>query len=159
MAHLTTLKPVRHDETGALATGELGPGLHAGQVEMAAGATFRVRTMSGLRLSAKLADGVETSLVEQCMRTGQLVIMTDSERGPLIAGALQTQQTIQREPDGTLLIESRRIELRAEESVELRTQSSAVKLRADGNVRINGHRMLIDVDTKVRVLSALVELP
>jgi hypothetical protein len=57
------------------------------------------------------------------------------------------------------MIESKRVEVRAEEEVQLKSGASAVKLREDGRVRINGHRMVLGVDTNVRVLSALVELP
>jgi hypothetical protein len=77
----------------------------------------------------------------------------------LILGALQTQRAFHREPDGTLMIESERVELRGEKELRLRSGASALKLTEDGRVRINGHRMVLDVDTSVRVLSALVELP
>ena len=44
-------------------------------------------------------------------------------------------------------------------ALRLRSDASSLELQATGKVRINGHRLLIDVDTNVRVLSALVELP
>jgi hypothetical protein len=158
----------------ALRPGPLGPGLHAAYVEAyepiprpsppsphTAPPTlaFRVRTLADTRLSAILADGVEPALLEHCLRSNQLVMLSDSPRGVLILGALQIQQTLQRDPDGTLVIEARRIELRATEEFRAQSGSAALKLQAEGKVRVNGHRMLIDVDTNVRVLSALVELP
>jgi hypothetical protein len=137
----------------------LTPGLHAAHVEMASDRSFRVRALGGQRMLAHLGDGVERALVEQCMRTGQLVIMTATESDVLILGALQTQQTFHREPDGTLRIESKRVEVLAEEELRLKTGASTLKLTQDGRVRIHGHRMLLDVTTNVRILSALVELP
>lgn len=137
----------------------LTPGLHAAHLEMASERSFRIRLLGGQRVLARLGDGVERELVEQCLRSNQLVIVTATETDVLILGALQTQRTFHREPDGTLMIESKRVEVRAEDEVQLRSGASAVKLREDGRVRINGHRMVLDVDTNVRVLSALVELP
>lgn len=137
----------------------LSPGLHAAFIEMASDKSFRIRSVNGQRMLARLGDGVERALVEQCMRSNQLVIITATDAEVLILGALQTQRTFHREPDGTLMIESERVELRAEKEVRLQTGASALKLNEDGKVRINGHRMVLDVDTNVRVLSALVELP
>src|SRR5688572_12524260 len=114
----------------------LTPGLHAAYVEMASDKSFRIRSISGHRLLARLGDGVERALVEQCMRSNQLVIITAAETDVLILGALQTQRTFHREPDGTLLIESERVELRAEKELRLRTGASALKLQEDGKVRI-----------------------
>jgi hypothetical protein len=137
----------------------LSPGLHAAHVEMASDKSFRIRSVGGQRMLARLGDGVERTLVEQCMRSCQLVIVTATETDVLILGALQTQRTLHREPDGTLMIESERVELRAGKELRLQSGASALKLSEDGRVRINGHRMVLDVDTNVRVLSALVELP
>jgi hypothetical protein len=137
----------------------LTPGLHAAHVELASDKSFRIRSVNGQRILARLGDGVERALVEQCMRSNQLVVVTATETDVLIVGALQTQCAFHREPDGTLLIESERIELRAERELRLKSGASALKLAEDGKVRINGHRMVVDVDTNVRVLSALVELP
>lgn len=106
-----------------------------------------------------MSDGVERELIEHCMRTNQLVIVTATTTDVLILGALQTQRMLHRESDGTLRLESRRVELRADVEVQLRSGASTLKLREDGRVRINGHRMVLDVNTSVRFLSGLVELP
>jgi hypothetical protein len=138
----------------------LGPGLHAAWIELATDTVFRVRTASGRKLDAKLANEVEREWINQCFSQNQMVIVSDSPLGPLILGALQTRRQLAREADGTLAFEANRIELRAEQEIVIRTgNEAAVKLQRTGKVRINGHRLLIDASANVRVLSALVELP
>jgi hypothetical protein len=146
-------------ETRSNQAPKLGPGLHAARLELATERGFRVRTLTGERFAAECDDSVERELIEQCMRSNQFVILTDTDQGPLIVGALQTQRALHREPDGTLRIEAKKLELNAEESLRLQSSASSLELKATGKVRINGHRLLVDVDTNVRVLSALVELP
>lgn len=155
MAKVVEVVPVEVESSSA----RVGPGLHAMHVEMATDRAFRVRSLSGERLAATLADGVERELIEECLRGGQLVIVTATESACLILGSLQTQRSFHRDADGTLGIEGRRIELRAEEDVRLTAGASAMTLNRTGRVRINGHRMTLDIDTSVRILSALVELP
>lgn len=155
----------------------LGPGLHPVVVQRAlppsplprsglsssrpAGGSggFQVVTLAGQSLEAKLGDGVARALAEQCLRTGRFMLAAQSPRGVLLLGALQTELGPETQPDGTLVIAAKRIELRAEEELRARGGTSALKLQAEGKVRLNGHRLTIDMDTNVRVLSALVELP
>jgi N-acetylmuramic acid 6-phosphate (MurNAc-6-P) etherase len=87
------------------------------------------------------------------------VILADTPRGPTIVGALQTARAVSVEPDGTVALEGKAIRIRADKAISLETGASAVRLEESGRVRAEGHRMVIDMSSNVRVLSALVELP
>lgn len=138
----------------------LGPGLHPVTLQQALrGERFRVATLAGQSLEAQLGDGVALALAEHCLSTGRFMLAAPSPRGLLLLGALQTELGPQTQPDGTLVIAAKRIELRADEELQARGGTSALKLQAEGKVRMNGHRLTIDMDANVRVLSALVELP
>ena len=137
----------------------LGPGLHPAVIELRSGAAFRVRLMDDARRKAVLADGVDPRLVDECLRTGRLVILCDTKRGVTILGALQTAPSLAREADGTLTLEARTIRLRAEKNVVIEAGPSSLTLDRSGSVRAEGERMVIDMGSNVRVLSALVELP
>lgn len=137
----------------------LGPGLHAGTIELRSGRSYRVRTTAGARLRAALGDGVDPGLADECLRASRLVILCDTERGPTIVGALQTTRSIVHEPDGTLAIEGKTIRLRAEKSLRIEAGPVSLTLDAAGTARAEGDRMVIDMSSNVRVLSALVELP
>jgi hypothetical protein len=137
----------------------LGPGIHPGVIEMLVGPSFRIRLLSGPRISAVLGDEVDAVLAEQCLRDGRTVMLAETSRGPTILGALQTTRSLERLPDGTLALEAKKIRLRAKEGVTIEAGESSLRVRADGTVQTEGERMLIDMSSNVRVLSALVELP
>lgn len=137
----------------------LSPGLHAGHVELVSDTTVCVRTLDGRRLTCRLTDGVERALIEQCMSSNQLVILAAAGDHALILGALQTHRAFRPDAEGNLVIEGKRVQLHAEQELELKTGDSALKLNRNGKLRVNGHRLVLDVTTNVRVLSALVELP
>jgi hypothetical protein len=137
----------------------LGPGLHAGFIEMSLDGTYGVRLASGARGTAVLGDGVEPELAEECKRDSRLVVLCDTERGPTIVGALQTARSVVRTADGALSISARTIRLQAEERLQIEAGRVALRVDKGGEMRAQGDKMVIDMGSNVRVLSALVELP
>ncbi len=137
----------------------LGPGLHGGVIELATEERYRVRTASGAHVSAGLLPGVQPALATECLRTGRMVIVVDTERGPAIAGALQTALAVERDADGVVSVDAREIRLRAERALLI--EAGPVTIRADesGALRMEGDRLVLDMAALVRVLSARVELP
>ncbi|MFO0586101.1 MAG: hypothetical protein U0441_01115 [Polyangiaceae bacterium] len=137
----------------------LGPGLHGGVIELATDASYRIRLLTGDRVSATLAPGVQPALAAECLRTGRMVLLVASDRGPMIAGALQTSLAVERDADGVIAVDAREIRLRAEKALLI--EAGPVTIRADesGALRMEGDRMVLDMAALVRVLSAKVELP
>jgi hypothetical protein len=88
------------------------------------------------------------------------MIACDTERGVTIVGALQTAPSVEREPDGTLVLSGTRVRILAEKGVSVEAGAAAsMALESTGKARLAGDRMVIDMSSNVRVLSALVELP
>jgi hypothetical protein len=138
----------------------LGPGVHAAIIELNLGASYQVRLLNGVRTTAKRAGGVSPLLLEECLMTRRLVMVTDGENGPVILGALQTELAPRvREETGALEVEARHIQLRAAETIALKAGPVSLVLDKSGVVRVAGERMVIDVGALLRVLSAKVELP
>lgn len=137
----------------------LGPGLHVAKLELRSGGSYRIRTLSGVRLKAVLSEEVDELLVEECLRGNRSVIVVETSRGPTILGALQTTRSVVHEPNGVLRIEGQEIRLRAGARLVLEAGVSSLRLDKSGAVRAEGDRMVIDMGSNVRVLSALVELP
>lgn len=138
----------------------LGPGLHLVTVELGAEGVASARTLDGRRLPAVVADEVDPGLVAECRRAGRPMIACDTRRGPTIVGALQTAPSVQREPDGTVVLEGPAVRIRAERALILEAGEGAfMALEGTGKARLAGDRMVIDMSSNVRVLSALVELP
>jgi hypothetical protein len=138
----------------------LGRGLHGGIIELQSGTSFRVRTLEGERLDAVLGDDVDVGLAEDCLRTGRMVILCDTPRGVTIAGALQTTRPfVKEQSDGRVCIEAGALELRAERGLVIECGPVALRMDTKGVMRAEGERMVIDMGSNVRVLSALVELP
>lgn len=137
----------------------LGPGLHAARLELSGDRAWRIRLLSGERLEAAVLPGVEAELIEDCLRSGQLVIVTETNEGATILGALQTVRTLVPERDGRLSLRARSIRIEAEDGVTIQSGKSSARLESNGKLVLEGHRMLIDVNANVRVLSQLVELP
>ncbi len=137
----------------------LGPGLHGAHVELALGSTYRVRGLAGDRHVAVLGDGVDSALVDECLRGSRLVILADTERGIAIVGALQTSRSVVIEPDGTAVLRAKGIRLQADQTLVLEAGTTSLRVEASGAVCAQGDTMVIDMGSHVRVLSALVELP
>lgn len=137
----------------------LGPGLHGGVIELAADGQYRVRLLTGDRATATLAPGVQPDLALECLRTSRMVLLIDSDRGPMIAGALQTSVPVERDPDGIVEVRAKEIRLRADKALLI--EAGPVTIRADetGALRMEGDRMVLDMAALVRVLSARMELP
>jgi hypothetical protein len=138
----------------------LGSGLHLVHLDLGAADAPTVRTLDGHRIGAVVADGVDPRLLAECRRAGRAMIACDTERGVTIVGALQTAPSVEREPDGTLILEGTRVRIVAERGVSLEAGTGAsMALESTGKARIAGDRMVLDMSSNVRVLSALVELP
>lgn len=138
----------------------LGPGLHLVHLDLGTPDATTVRTLDGRRLTAVLADEVDPRLLVECRRAGRPVIACDTDRGPTVVGALQTAPSVQHEPDGTLVLEGKRVRIVAEKGVTVEAGTAAsMALESTGKARLVGDRMVIDMSANVRVLSALVELP
>lgn len=138
----------------------LGPGLHLVHVDLGTRNATMVRTLDGRRLSAIVADEVHPLLVVECRRAGRMMIACDTQHGPTIVGALQTAPAVAHEPDGTLVLEGKRVRIVADDGVTLEAGTrSQMALLPNGKARLVGDRMVIDMSSNVRVLSALVELP
>ena len=143
----------------AARTERLGPGLHVVRVELRAGDDFRVRTTAGTRVRAVLGDDMDPALAEECLRDGRPVIATDSERGPVLLGALQTRPAFERDASGQLAVRVKDLRLSAERGLVIEAGPFALRMDRSGAVRLEGNRMIIDMSEIVRVLSARVELP
>jgi len=138
----------------------LGPGLHLVYLDLGPADAPVVRTLDGRRIAASIGDGVDPRLIAECRRTGRMMIVCEMERGVTIVGALQTAPSVEREPDGTLLLEGTRVRIVAEKGVTVEAGANAsMALESTGKARMVGDRMVIDMSSNVRVLSALVELP
>jgi hypothetical protein len=137
----------------------LAPGLHAGLIELRSDQSYRVRLLDGTVVSAALDDDVDAELARECLRKGRRVIVTGSDRGPLILGALQTSRPIARESDGSLTLSAKKIRLKAEQALVLESGDAVVRLAPDGMVKLEGDRMVVDIGGLVRFLSARVEFP
>jgi len=137
----------------------LGPGLYAASIEMKGARSYRVRTPSGAKLTAVLGEHVAPALADECLRTGRPVILAETDRGPTILGALQTQLPVERSEGGVLTLEADEVRLRAERQISIEVGAARWAADAKGVVRVEGDRMVIDMAALVRVLSSQVELP
>jgi hypothetical protein len=137
----------------------LGPGLHGGTIELKSGRTYQVRTIDGQRVPAALADTVDPALADDCLRTGRLVVVMDTPKGPAIAGALQTSLPIAQDRDGVLAVTAKEVRLRADQLALIEVGPVSLSAEASGALRLEGDRLVIDMGALVRVLSARVELP
>lgn len=137
----------------------LAPGLHAGIIELRSGDSYRVRLLDGAVIAAALDDAVDPALARECLRRGLRVIVTESARGPLILGSLQTAMPIARDEGGALSIAAKKIRIKAEQSLVIESGEAALRLDPSGAFKLEGDKMVIDVAGLVRFLSARVEFP
>jgi hypothetical protein len=146
----------------------LGPGLHAGHLEMVTasadegrerGQSYRVRLASGRRVAARLGKAVAADFADECLRDGRTVVLVESPGGVEIAGALQVSKALAKDPQGTLTLEARHVRVRADQSIVLEVPGGALSLEPGGAVRLEGDKLVIDMAALVRVFAARVELP
>jgi hypothetical protein len=137
----------------------LPAGLHGVIVELRTREGFRVRSMAGERFVAVVGDGVEVELLEECMRTGRMAIACQTVRGPTLVGGLQTTRSLVREADGSVWLDAQEIKLRGKKKLHLQAGTVTLVLDDSGRLQTAGERMVIDMSSNVKVLSALVELP
>ncbi|MBK8255238.1 MAG: hypothetical protein IPK82_21575 [Polyangiaceae bacterium] len=145
----------------------VGPGIVPAKIEMrdmaqadpGAAGSYRVRTLDGRRFAAVLSDEVEPQFAEECLRSGKTVLLVDTERGPTILGAVQTSRGITREASGLTTLTATDLRIRADKTVVIEAGPVSLKLDKNGVMRAEGERMVIDMASLVRVLSALMELP
>lgn len=152
----------RRARTGAQPALEpaLSPGLHVVSIELQASASFRVRAAGGEVVSAALADGFDRDFAEECLRDHRPVLAQVSADGRvLLVGALQTRRQVERDGQGALHLEGKRVEIRATDEARIHVGKSTLRLDSKGAIRFTGQKMTMDVATVVRVLSSLVELP
>ena len=144
----------RHERASAL-----GPGLHGATIELRSGSAFRIRTTEGRLLNAALADGVDPALADDCLRTGRMIIVSDTPRGPEIAGALMSSLPVARGEDGVVTIDAKELRLRADRTLSLEVGSVSLSAESSGAMRLEGDRLVIDMAALVRIFSSKVELP
>jgi len=147
----------QHDVPAAAAA--LAPGVHPGRIEVRSRDTWRVRLWDGTMVRARPADEIEPALLDECFRARRTVLVAAGPSGAVILGALQTSCAPARDSDGALRVRGRRVEIQADQGIELRVGASAIRLDEKGVIKMVGNRMTLDVAAVVRVLSALVELP
>jgi hypothetical protein len=149
------------------ATLALGPGLHAARVERIVTASgegvprsvYQILLPTGLRTTATLDPGVAAALVEECLRQGRSVVVTEGAGGVVIVGALQTAPYPVADERGTLVLDARHLRLRATDTLELEVPGTSLRLEPGGAVRIDGDRLVIDMAALVRIFSGRVEIP
>jgi hypothetical protein len=137
----------------------LGPGVFLAAVELRAGDSYRIRVVSGERVSATVHESVEPALVEECMRDGRMVLVCQAERGPMIFGAVQTTRALACNADGTLAISTKEIRLSAEKTLRIEAGPVTISVDSSGTLRLQGDRMVLDMGALIRLLAARVELP
>ena len=137
----------------------LEPGIHPGRIELQSRGAFRVRTLAGEIVSARLHEGFDAAFAEECLRDKRTVFVTQGPDGALLLGALQTSRAVSRDAHDTLRLSGKRLHLEADEGIAIQVGKSTVRLDAQGTVKIVGQKLTMDVAAVVRVLSALVELP
>jgi hypothetical protein len=137
----------------------LAPGLHAGRIELKSDDVYRVRMAGGERLLATLADEVSPALAQECLRDARTVIVVDTERGPTIVGALQVSPIVTPDAAGTLTLDARTLRLRASRGLSIEVGDTTIALDAEGVVRMEGDRLVIDMAQFVKVASARMDIP
>ncbi|MBK8258049.1 MAG: hypothetical protein IPK82_35955 [Polyangiaceae bacterium] len=137
----------------------LPPGIHGAQVLGREGAGFAVRTLDGQIWAATLGDQVEEAFVEECLAERRTVLVSPSLDGVAILGAIQSRRTVVRDGHDTVRVEGRRVEIEAKDGISFKVGKSALRLDPQGNVRVVGQKMTMDVAELVRILAAMCELP
>jgi hypothetical protein len=138
----------------------LPPGIHVGRIEMRADGVYRVRTLVGATVSARLGPEIGEDFAEECLRDRRTMLLTPDETGDaLILGALQTASVTSRDAEDIVRLRGKKVEIEADDGITLQVGRATLRLDAKGAVKIGGQKMTMDVAEVVRILSALVELP
>jgi hypothetical protein len=158
MAKTTVVKMKKRAPAVSLVT--LGPGIHPAKIDVRAGDRYRVHTLTGERVEARLGDEVEEAFAAECLREQRTVLVAPGENGEaVILGGLQTSRAMSRDDAGTVRARGKRVEIDADEGLVLRVGKSALVMDKRGVVRMTGQKMTMNIAEVVRVLSALCELP
>lgn len=157
---MSKIPAFRQISKGAKPELDLTPGcLYGARVELAVVGRFQVRLLTGETLLATPGPGVDPRLILQALSNSSLVLVTRTDQGIEVLGALQTQLTPTISADDELKLHARRVSITADEDVRLGSGSASINLTERGSTEINGDRLTINAHARVRVLSALVELP
>jgi hypothetical protein len=133
----------------------IGPGLHAGVIELKSEGSYRVRLRDGQHVRARVDEGVSEAFVDECLTERRTIMVCDGDSGVVIAGALDTGGS---RPDQRT-IEAKELRLRADERIVLEVGRSQISLDKSGAAKITGSQLVIDVSALVKFLSMQVELP
>ena len=159
MAKTRAVTTPKKSRDRAATTERLAAGLHPGSIELHAGARYRVRLAVGGHVSAVLADEVEPAFADACLRGGRTVLLAQTPRGPTILGALQVSEGLNRVSESLTTLDAREIRIRAERALVLEAGPVSLRLESTGVARMEGERLVLDMASLVRILSAQVELP
>jgi hypothetical protein len=134
----------------------LAPGLHAATIELALKGSFRLRTMTGERVKARLGPGVDPALMEECLKWRRTVLVTAGPKGAIIVGAVQVTASQRHE---NVRLEGVEIELSASNKIAFRVGKALFVIDANGAILMVGETTTMKMAKAVRVRSANVELP
>ena len=138
----------------------LGPGIHPAKIDVHAGDRYRVHTLAGERVEARLGDEMEEAFAAECLREQRTVLVTPGANGEaVILGALQTSRGLSRDDAGTLKTRGKRVEIEADEGLTLHVGKSTLTMDKRGVIKVTGQKMTMNIAEVVRVLSAICELP
>lgn len=127
----------------------VGPGLHLGQAKLQSDGSYVVRLTSGEKVTARLDPDIPPSFVEECMRSGRRLLLSDDIRGAVIVGALERPND--RRADT--------VQIEADKSLQLRVGKHSITLEASGVARVSSKQLVVDAAGLVQFLTAKVELP
>lgn len=154
-------KPVlRSIRGGQNALDQLSPGvLYGARVELAVDDRFQVSLLTGQTLLVKPAQGVDKRLILGALTNGTLIFVSSNGKSAEIQGALQTRLTPTINEENDLEVSAKRIRFTAEEEVQLSTRKASIALTDKGRAELTAERLTINAQARMRVLSAIVELP
>lgn len=141
------------------------PGLSVGRIVSRTASSpgeagkLEVELVSGERFAARLDDAVEEAFADDCLRTRQLVLLTDVGGEAVVLGGVQTRRMIP--ADGPELeLRADRLTLHAKQEIVMKAgDGSTLRMNARGVVRMTGERMTLAMRRVFRVISSLAELP
>jgi hypothetical protein len=134
----------------------LAPGLHAATIELALKGSFRLRTMTGEQVRARLGPGVDPALADECLKERRTVLVTAGPKGAIIVGAVQVTASEKRDK---VRLEGEEIELCASNKIALRVGKALLVIDANGAIQVVGETTTMKMAKAVRVRSVNVELP
>jgi hypothetical protein len=137
----------------------LGPGIHPGVVELEAGGSYRVALLAGGHVRARVDKGLSKKFVDECMRTGAKMLLHDTPRGPEILGALHAPRELAEGEHDDVDLRGKTVRVRATDEIVLEVGKTALRLDKSGAARLDGRKLVLDIASLIRMLSARVELP